>query len=53
LNGLDNVELDGRIDYDLRAVDIAGAKFKLSLQVNEKSKRTLLKANVKDLLLKK
>lgn len=52
LDGLDNVELDGRIDYDLKAIDIAGAKFKLSLQVNEKSNRTLLKANVKDLLAK-
>jgi hypothetical protein len=52
LDGLDRVELDGRIDYDLRAVDIDGAKFKLSLMVNEKSNRGSLRANLKDLEIK-
>ena len=35
LGGRDNVEIDGRIDYDLLAVDVAGSHYKLSLHVSD------------------
>lgn len=50
LNGKDNLDLDGRIDYDLLEVDLVSSKYKLSLAVNESSKQTKLNARVNNLL---
>lgn len=49
LDGRDRLDLDGRIDHDLTALDLAFAKFKLSLAFDEDSDDILLNSDISEL----
>ncbi|CAE7358304.1 unnamed protein product [Symbiodinium sp. CCMP2456] len=50
LDGKDNVDLDGNIEYDLLATDLAEARYQLSLALTSDSDRITQKSRVKKLL---